>query len=116
VKGIQTLESPLLCQTIEGVGGEDTTGNIKTLLRQSSKEGVSDVCGEEESLTCEDDVSDVGNVGFSEDSPKPPADCNNEMGEAITSIVVIGAQKIHDNNTNTNNLDFIFSHYPSKPL
>ena len=36
------------------------------------------------------------------------------MGEAITSVVVIGAQKIHDNNRNTNNLDFIFSHYPSQ--
>jgi hypothetical protein len=36
------------------------------------------------------------------------------MGEAITSAVVIGAQKIHDNNTNTNNLDFIFFHYPSQ--
>ena len=46
----------------------------------------------------------------SEDTPKPPADCSNEMGEAI----VIGAQKIHDNNTNTNNLDFISSHYPSQ--
>jgi hypothetical protein len=68
------------------------------LRRQSSKEGV----------------SDVSNVGFSEDTPKPPTDCSNEMGEAITSAVVVGAQKIHDNNTNTNNLDFIFSHYPSQ--
>jgi len=33
------------------------------------------------------------------------------MGEAITSAVVIGAQKIHDNNTTTNNRDFIFFHY-----
>jgi hypothetical protein len=49
-------------------------------------------------------------VGFSKDTPKPPADCSNEMGEAV----VIGAQKIHDNNTNTNNLDLIFSHYPSQ--
>jgi hypothetical protein len=65
--------------------------------------GVSDVGGEgfkEETLTCEDGVSDVSNVGFSEDTPKPPADCSNEMGEGA---VVIGAQKIHDNNTNTNN-------------
>jgi hypothetical protein len=37
-----------------------------------------------------------------------PLDYSNEMGEAITSAVVIGAQKIHDNNANTNNLDFIF--------
>jgi hypothetical protein len=36
------------------------------------------------------------------------------MGEAITSAFDIGAQKIHDNNTNTNNLDFIFFHYPSQ--
>ena len=49
------------------------------LRRQSSKEGV----------------SDVSNVGFSEDTPKPPADCSNEMGEAITSAVV----SIHDNNS-----------------
>ncbi|MGB8935583.1 MAG: hypothetical protein WCC17_10820 [Candidatus Nitrosopolaris sp.] len=41
-------------------------------------------------------MSDVSN----EDTPKPPADCSNEMGEGA---VVIGAQKIHDNNTNTNN-------------
>ena len=65
-------------------------------------------------LKSEDDVSDVSNVGFSEDTTKPPADCSNEMGEAITSAVVVGAQKIHDNNTTTNNLDFIFSHYPSQ--
>jgi len=62
-------------------------------------------------LKSEDDVSDVGNVGFRE---KLPAECSNEMGEAITSAFVIGAQKIHDNNTNTNNLDFLFSHYPSQ--
>ena len=86
------------------------------MLRQSSKEDVSDVGGEgfkEETLTCEDGVSDVSNVGFSEDSPKQTTDCSNEMGEAITSAVIIGAQKIHDNNTNTNNLDFII---PPNPL
>jgi len=33
---------------------------------------------------------------------------SNEMREAI----VTGGQKIHDNNTNTNNLDFIFSPNP----
>jgi hypothetical protein len=61
-------------------------------------------------LKSEDDVSDVGNVGFSEDTTKPPADWSNEMGK----VIVIGAQKIHDNNTNTNNLDFIFFHYSSQ--
>jgi hypothetical protein len=38
------------------------------LLRQSSKEGVNDEGDEgfkEETLTCEDGVSDVSNVGFS---------------------------------------------------
>ena len=65
-------------------------------------------------LKSEDDVSDVGNIGFREDTPKLTAECSNEMGEAITSAFVIGAQKIHDNNTNTNNLDFLFSHYPSQ--
>ena len=62
---------------MEGVGGEDTIGNTESLLRQFSKE---DVGGEEkmETLTCEDGVSDVNNVsnvGFSEDTPKLPADC-----------------------------------------
>ena len=49
---------------MEGVGGEDTIGNTESLLRQFSKE---DVGGEEkmETLTCEDGVSDVSNVGFS---------------------------------------------------
>ena len=41
-------------------------------------------------LKSEDDVSDVGNVGFREDTPKLPAECSNEMGEAITSAFVIG--------------------------
>ena len=86
-------ETPPSCRTIEGVGGEDTTGNIENLLRQSSKEGVSNVGREgskEETLTCEDGVSDVSNVGFSEYIPKngPSANCSNE-----TSAVVIGAQK-----------------------
>ena len=64
----------------------------------------------EETLTCKNGVSDVSNVGY--DTPKPPVDCSNEMGEAI----VIGAQKIHDNNTNTNNLDFIFTPNPLQDL
>jgi len=47
---------------------ENTTGNIENLLHQSRKDGVSDVDGEgckEKTLTCEDDVSYVGNVSFS---------------------------------------------------
>ncbi|MFZ0224255.1 MAG: hypothetical protein WAM42_21450 [Candidatus Nitrosopolaris sp.] len=30
-------------------------------------------------LKSEDDVSDVSNVSFSEDTTKPPADCSNEI-------------------------------------
>jgi hypothetical protein len=59
-----------------------TLQDIETLLRQSKKEGLSDVGGEgfkEETMTCEDDVSDVGDVGFSKDTPKQPADYSNEM-------------------------------------
>jgi len=59
------------------------------LLRHSTKDDVRDVAVKV--LKSEDDVSDLGNVGFSEDTTKPPADCRNEMGEAI----VTGAQKIH---------------------
>ena len=79
--------------------------NIKTLLRHSSKEDVSDVGGEgskEESLVSEDDVGDVGNVGFS----KP-----NHQQIVATKWVKQLLQE-HKKYINTDNFDFIFSHYP----
>jgi hypothetical protein len=84
------------------------------LLRQSSKESVGDVSNvgdvgsKDETQTCQpikEVVSDVGDVGSSGDTSGPSVDYCNEKSEASG----IGAQKIHDNNTNTNNLDFFWS-------
>ncbi|HYA82509.1 MAG TPA: hypothetical protein VEH06_03535 [Candidatus Bathyarchaeia archaeon] len=37
----------------------------------------------DKTLTCEDGVSDVTNVGFSEDTPKPPADHSNSTNGMV---------------------------------
>jgi hypothetical protein len=48
------------------------------LLRQSSKE----------------DVSDVGNVSSRGDTPGLSADCSNKKNEEITTVVAIAARKL----------------------
>jgi hypothetical protein len=121
--GSREESQTLLCQpSKEGagnVGGVSREGleNCETLSRQSIKESVgdvsdvSDVGSKEKTQTFQpnkdvvSDVSDVSDVGFRGDTSGQSAYYRNENSEASG----IGAQKIHNNNTNTNSLDFFWS-------
>ena len=126
VGDVGSKEETRTCQpSKEGVDNYDVTregSSCETLLRQSSKESVddvsdvSDVGSKEETRTCQpskDSAGDVSDVGFRGDTSGQSADYRNEKSEASG----IGAQKIHDNNTNRNNLDFFWSNnHPQSTL